>query len=173
MLKSIQKFFQQANADNKEVVMKQETKVQPEMTVVNDTADLSAQLASATEAMSAIEAKFAEMSAKYEVAQAALAVIEADKASLVAEAAAKRLASRTEAITMAVGTAKAASLLAATSSLDDTQFNAIVSAMATSFDAEAKSPLFQEKGVAATADAPEVDAVTRLANNIAKQFPTK
>jgi hypothetical protein len=112
-------------------------------------ADLGAQLETAV-------ASLAEMSGKYEVAQAALAAIEAEKAALVADQVAAKLASRREQIEAAIGTEKAAGLMAATEGLEDVQFNAVISALAGSVNAEASTSLFTEVGVTAEADASKI-----------------
>lgn len=132
-----------------------------------------ATLATQSEELAALTKMVGELSAKFEQTNAALEASEATKAALVAEATAKRLATRKEAIVAAVGTSKADSLMAATESLDDTQFNAIVGAMAASFEAEAKSKMFTEAGVAAEAVVAEVDPVEKLAAKVAAQFNPK
>jgi hypothetical protein len=101
-------------------------------------------------------ASLAEVSAKLEAAHAELAAIAAEKAELVATAAAAKLAARKEKIVAAIGTEKADALMVATGSLDDAAFEAVVSAMTGSMDAEAKSSLFTEVGVTAEADAAKV-----------------
>ena len=116
--------------------------------------------------MQALTELVQELSTKFEQAQAALNASEAAKAALVAEAATKRLATRKEAIVAAVGTDKAETLMAATETLDDAQFNAVVGAMAASFEAEAKSKMFTEAGVSAEAKQP-VDAETDTAKKLA------
>lgn len=113
-------------------------------------AELGVQLETAQTAL-------AEMAGKYEAAQAQLAAIAAEKAELVANAAAAKLAARKEKIVAAIGTEKADALMEATDALDDAQFNAVVSAMAGSVEAEAKTDLFKEVGVTAEADASKVN----------------
>jgi len=78
----------------------------------------------------------------------------AAQAALVAQAAEARLQERTEAIVKAVGdeATQLNTLLAATETLDDTQFKSVIGAMALSRDIEAKSEKFNEKGVSTKAD---------------------
>lgn len=157
MLKQIQKFF----SDPKEVSMKQEGKqtdtAAPEMAA--KLASTLEAMASQAEALQAVTDKLTEMSALYEGAQAALNAVEDAKAALVADAKAVRLAARKEAIVASVGTDKAESLLSATDALDDAAFKAVIGAMATTFDKEAKSPLFSEVGVSDKSESPDVAAV--------------
>lgn len=162
MLKQLQKFFagspaQPASAETQEedVNMTQTTE-QPNLAADNPTAELSAQLATVTTTLANLQASFTELTTKYEQAQAALNASEDAQKALATQAAAKRLEARTEAIKAAVGTSQLDSLLSATEGMADEQFNVIVSAMAKSFENEAKGPMFKEIGVAAEAPAAEV-----------------
>jgi len=117
-------------------------------------ADLVAQLATSTSALTELQASFAELTTKFEAAQAALAVVENEKKELATKAAEARLVARKESLEAAVGTIKAAELLTTLEVLDDTAFAAVVSTMKVNLDAEAKSAAFTEAGV--TAEAKEV-----------------
>lgn len=98
----------------------------------------------------------------------------AEKAAMITEAAEKKLSARKEKIVAAIGTTKAEGVMAATKDLDDASFEAIVSALTTSVDAEAKSEMFTETGASAEADASKVvDPVEKLAANLAAQFNPK
>lgn len=153
MKSALKKFFNSASADHKEEAENMATKEgQTEMTADNKTAELQALLESATTTLAATQSKLVEMSALYEAAQAALKEAADVEAALVADAAQKRMDARKQTIVASVGTARADALLAATDSLDDVSFNAVVSAMAGSFDAEAKSEAFKEVGVNAPED---------------------
>lgn len=118
---------------------------------------LDAELALAKDSIASLIAEVAELKALVEAADAALAAVNAEKAALVADAEAKRLAARKEKIVAAIGTEKADALMTATGSLDDTAFEAVVSALNGSIAAEASSDLFKEVGVAAEADASKVE----------------
>ena len=173
MLKEFMKRFSTVAKEEVEMV---EPKEQPEMSVVPNTAELSAlvaQLASQSEALLTVQTQFAELSTKYEAAQAALAAVEDAKAALVAEAAAKQLTARKEKVEMAIGTAKAPAVLLATEKLDDASFEAIVAAFSANLEAESKSPMFSEVGVAAEVETVAVDPVAKLAANLAAQFNTQ
>jgi len=98
----------------------------------------------------------AKVVAHAESLEAKVAALEAEKATTVATAEAKRLAARKEKIVEAVGTARADALMAATEALDDTAFDAVVSALKLSVDTEAKSEMFKEVGAAAEVDAAKV-----------------
>jgi len=157
MLKSIQKFFKQPEGEKEAVNMNQETP-QPELsaqlaTALDSVARQASDLQALTELVTEMSEKFNAASTALETTQAALQAAEDAKATLVAQAAAARLEARSKAIVDAVGTDKAPALLAATDSLDDEQFNAIVNAMAQSFEKEAATALFKEVGVAASGDA--------------------
>lgn len=146
-----------AQADiEKEVVNMTTATEQPivaETASTDASADLVAQLASSTSALTELQAAFAELTTKFEAAQAALAVVENEKKELATKAAEARLVARKEKIVAAVGTSQADALMAAVGGLEDAQFNAVVSAMATSREAEAKTEAFQEVGVSGNADA--------------------
>lgn len=166
MLNHLKKIFN--NVVEKEPEMVQETTQAPVL-AVDQTAELAtaqAALATQAEALSTALAEVATLKQGLEQVTALLAATQA-------EAATKRLATRKEAIVAAVGTDKAESLLSATETLDDTQFNAIVGAMAASFEAEAKSKMFTEAGVSAEAKQPvdaETDTVKKLAAAIEAEF---
>jgi hypothetical protein len=155
MLDALKKRF--LNAIQEEVEMVEPKTEQPQAAVTN-TAELSAlaaQLASQSEALLAVQTQFAELSSKYEEAQASLSAVEQAKENLIIDAKAKQLASRKAKVEAAIGTAKAPSLLAATETLDDVSFEAIVTSLATSLEDEAKTKMFVETGVAGEADAVE------------------
>jgi hypothetical protein len=154
MLKHLQKFFagepaQPALADKKEEVEMTEIEKATFAAAENKAAELSVALEAATATLADKDAAMAELAAKFEQAQAALAASESAQAEFAKRAAEKRLEVRTAAIAAAVGTGKVEALLAATDAMADEQFNVIVSAMAASFDAEAKTPAFKEAGVPA------------------------
>lgn len=133
-------------------------------------ADLSAIQAELTEALSQVTtaneliaemteahaAEVANLKAEIEAAKAALDAIEAEKAEMIAKAEAAKLAARKEKVVAAIGTEKAEGLMAATGHLDDAAFEAVVSALAGSVEAEASSDLFKEVGVDAEVDAAKV-----------------
>jgi hypothetical protein len=102
------------------------------------------------------EAALAEMTAKYEGAQAALTALAAEKEAMLAAHAAAKLAARMSKIEAAIGTEKAAGLMAATEGLEDAAFEAVVSALVGSVNAEANTSLFKEVGVTAEADATKI-----------------
>lgn len=106
--------------------------------------------------VAAAEAQVASLTAQLTEAQVALAAAAAEKQALVEDAETKRLNARKEKIVAAIGEAKAPALMAATESLDDAAFDAVVSALVGGVAAEANSPLFKEVGVAAEADASKV-----------------
>ena len=171
MLDKFKKYFSNsATADNtQEEAMSLEKDQAATALDTTAVANLTAQLSTVNDAMATLQEQFTTLSSKYEAAQKALNASEAATALLATQAAEKRLKERTEAITHAVGTAKVASMLAATDSLDDVQFNTIVSAMATNLDKEAEGKMFSSQGVAAEAPSlVEPDAVARLAAALAK-----
>jgi hypothetical protein len=116
-----------------------------------DVAGLQASLASLTAELAGANDKIAELTAFAEAAtefQAAQA-----KAALDAKTAVRKLA-----VVEAVGTVKADALMAATASLEDGAFNAVMAAMKTTTDTEAETALFKEVGVDATADTSKLAA---------------
>jgi DNA repair exonuclease SbcCD ATPase subunit len=120
-------------------------------------ADAAAQLQEVSTALETAVAAVAEADAKAAGLQAQLEAVNAEKIAAEAEAAAKRLTARKEKIEAAVGTSKSDALMAATESLDDAAFDAVVSALSLSVDAEGKTGMFKEVGVAAEADAAKVE----------------
>lgn len=147
------KFYKPAEADNKEEAEHMATKEgQPVMAADNKVAEMAALLESATTTLASTQKQLAELATQYAVAQSALQSAEDAKAALVADAAQKRMSARKESIVASVGTAKADALLAATDNLDDASFNAVVSAMSGTYEAEAKTAMFKEVGMAAKTD---------------------
>ena len=138
-------------------------------------AELTANLASVTEAMATMQNSFNELTAKYEQGQTLLATMEADKVSLVEAAKAKTVASRTEKLTAVLGTEKTPSVLAALSGLDDATFATVLGTYAASYEAEAKSAMFTEAGISAETKVPEdeQDTAKRLESKFNKQFNSK
>jgi hypothetical protein len=145
-----------AQADIEKEVVNMTTATEQPMAAENNSADLAAQLASSTSALTELQASFAELSSKFEAAQAALTVVENEKKEMVTKAAEARLASRKEKLVATVGSSQADTLMAAVGNLEDAQFNAVVAAMATSREAEANSEAFKEVGVSGNPDASKV-----------------
>lgn len=143
---------QPAQATQEEVVtMTQEleqTKASADNTAV---AELVAQLASQTEQMATMQAQMAEMSEKYEAAQAALNASADAQATLLAQAKAKTMASRTASLSAIMGDVKGPLMATSLEALSDDVFATVLSGYAASFEAESKSEMFVEKGVAAEA----------------------
>jgi hypothetical protein len=110
-----------------------------------DVAGLQAALASKTAELAEAQAKIAELTA--DVAAAVEFNAAREKAAAEAKAAARK-----EKIVAAVGTDKAASLLAATEKMEDGAFDAVMAALTTTQTVEAKTDLFKEVGVDAEAD---------------------
>ena len=103
-------------------------------------------------------AALAEMTVNFEAAQAALNALTAEKAELAVKAEAAKFTARKEKVVLAIGTEKADGLMLATQGLDDASFDAVVSALAGSVDAEASKGLFAEVGVSASADTTKIVA---------------
>jgi hypothetical protein len=134
------------------------------MTTKNVTEPVKALEAVAPEVFAALQAEVVEKDTQLSALAGKVAELEKSltqfaeaKAALEKEIQAKRLETRKNVIVEAVGTAKADALLAATDSLDDAAFTAVVSALGMSMEAEAKTPAFKEVGVDAKADAVKVD----------------
>lgn len=173
MLKKLQKYFStqvdnEAQAETQKEDVTMTTPNEQGQAPAENIAELAAQLATVTATLAEKEQAYTEMAAKYAEAQATLEAAEAAKADLAAQAAAEELQRRTDAVVKAVGTDKAEAVLAATAGLPREQFNVIVSAMATSVDAEANTKMFTETGAAAEAKAPVENAPTHFNQFIKK-----
>lgn len=137
-------------------------------------AELSASLATATDAIAAQEAKFAEMQSQLDKANASMAAVEAEKAQLAADAKAKVTATRSEKLVAKLGTEKAPAVLAALENLDDATFETVLGTYAANYEAEAKSAMFTEAGVGGEVKAEAVqDTAARLKASLDAQFKTK
>lgn len=175
MLERIRKAFS-ANADNPvaEATQHEEnvemTTNTEQLSAVESNAELVAELATQASALATLQASFAELNNKYTEAAAKLAEVEAAKASLVADAAAAKLAARKEKLELAVGDVKAAALLTTLEGLDDSAFSLVVESMTVNLDAEAKSALFVEKGVTASADAEKVVEAGSIKAKLEKKY---
>jgi hypothetical protein len=136
-------------------LFKSATKKEPEMAVVENIvvgATASAEYQELSANFAALTEQFAAQASALAEAVAALETFATEReASLAAAKAAKTLA-RTKTVEAKIGTAKAPALVTATESLDDTAFEAIVSALSVSLEVEGKSEMFREVGVDAEAD---------------------
>lgn len=119
---------------------------------------LDTALAALTGDLATAVASLAEMTINFEAAQTALNALTAEKAEMAVKAQAAKFTARKEKVVMAIGTEKADGLMLATQELDDAAFGAVVSALAGSVEVEAKTGLFQEVGVSASADTTKIVA---------------
>ena len=152
MLKEVMKYFKPAQATTEKVVTDMTTeKDQVALATDTTTAELTAQLSTVTEAMTTLQAQFAELTNKYMAAEAALAASADAQAMLVAQAAAAKLATRSTSLSAIMGDVKGPATAAKLEALDDTSFAVVLDSYAASYAAEEKSEMFVEKGVAAEA----------------------
>lgn len=108
-------------------------------------ADLGSKLEQALTAVSSLEAERDALAASMKAAEdAALATAEA--------AAAAKLTARKDKIVAAVGTERADAVFAAVEGMEDAQFEAVLAAMTSASAAEAKTPMFSERGATLDAD---------------------
>lgn len=121
------------------------------------TVDLSAQLATATEALAAASNHITELTAKHDALVASLSAFEAEKLAAAEAAKATLLASRGSKLEAILGSVKAPAALAKLSALDDATFEAVTSMMSETYEAEKESPMFKEAGVDAKAETLSVD----------------
>jgi len=126
-------------------------------------ADFDSYKADAEQLLTQATAEVAELKTKLEAANSVIAAAEQAKAIAEKQALETKMAARKEKIVAAIGTEKADGLMLATEALDDAAFNAVLSALAGSVEAEASTEMFKEVGVDAKAEAPKTDAVSRLA----------
>jgi hypothetical protein len=181
MLNQIKKEFNKLfNPISKDKTEMKKDQSQPEQAASEVVAKLDAALATIAakdETLKELSGKFTELSSKYDEMKKSFDAMLAEKAAMIAEAAQKRLSARKEKVEMAVGTEKASALLAATESLDDAQFEAIVEAMKTTLKTEAeKNPMFQEVGMAGEADhveTLEAAGVTKEAEMLKEKYAKK
>lgn len=172
MLEAIKKVF---SGEQKEVNMKQE-KVQPVLAANETTAQLSVAqeaLASKVAEFNALNEQFTQLSSELAQVKEALLAVESYKEQLIADGNKKRMDARKEKIVMSIGTAKADALMAATESLDDAAFEAIVGAMAVSFETEANTAMFKEVGVTAEAEAALVVEESSLEAALKQKYRSK
>lgn len=125
-------------------------------------AEFEAFKAEANALLEAAEAQVQEMTQalqdkteQVEALQAEVSQLKTSAEALMKTAEEKRLAARKEKIVAAIGTGQADALMAATTSMEDAQFEAVLAALAGKQETESKSKMFTEQGVAA-----EVDAAT-------------
>ena len=154
------------------------------LTLKLDASDLTAELsqmrtefetgiAALTADFQGAQSALAEMTANFEAAQAALNALTAEKADMAVKAEAAKFAVRKEKVVSAIGTEKADGLMLATQGLDDAAFDAVVSALAGSVDAEAKTGLFKEVGVNAEADTTKIVAESSVMKLIKQKKSTR
>jgi hypothetical protein len=112
---------------------------------------LTEQLADNVTAIAARDSKIAELTALVEAATEF-------KAAQEKAAAEAKVVARVTKLTEMVGTEQAASLQAATAALDDTAFDAVVSALSVKQKVEAANPAFKEVGAEGTTDQAKLTA---------------
>lgn len=154
MLKEyLKKVFNPAQAESQEEVVTMTQATEQPVAAADNTAvtEMVAQLASQTEQLTALQAELAAVQSQYDLATAALAQSAEAQATLVANAKAAVLQSRTASLSALMGDVKAPLLAASLETLDDATFATVLSGYAASFAAEEKSDMFVEKGVAAEA----------------------
>ena len=174
MIKALmKKISKPAQATTEEVEMTEQEKA-TFAAAETKAAELTVALEAAATTLAEKEAAFAALTEKYNAAEAALAQSAEAQATLVANAKAAVLTARTEKLSAIMGDVKGPQTAVSLESLDDEAFATVLSSYAANFEAESKSGMFSEKGVAAeAAPVEEVDAVTRLAANLAAQFKSK
>jgi uncharacterized protein (DUF3084 family) len=176
MLKHLQKYFKPAvqAAIQEEVEMTEHNEATALATAAT-IAELTASLEQATSALATREEAFAAMAAQVEQMSAALAASETAQAEFAAQAKAAVTAARKEKLETVLGTLGAAPVLASLEGADDATFATVLSAFSLNREAESKSEMFKEKGVAATVETPvdEADTATRLAAKFAAQYKTE
>jgi hypothetical protein len=163
-----------ASAENSEVVPEMTTQEQQPTAANEQLAEMAAALATATEAQATMQSQMAELATKYAAAEAALAASAQAQEMLISQAKAAKMEARTASLSAVMGDVKGPQMAVALESLGDESFATVLSGYAASFEAESKSEMFSEKGVAAEA-APvvEEDTATRLAASLAATFKTK
>lgn len=164
MLKEyLKKVFNPASAEHQEEVTQMTEQLEQTTPAADNTAvaEMVAQLASQTEQLSTLQASFAALNDKYAAAEAALAASAEAQAMLVTQAAAAKLQARTASLSAIMGDVKGPATAAKLEALDDAAFAVVLDSYAASYEAEEKSDMHQEKGVAA--DATPVAAVEESA----------
>lgn len=152
MLDNLKRFFKAPEGITQEEVDMTVKEGQPELVVDNKTAELSAQLESASMQLASANDTIAKLSTELNAVKESFAAVQKEKAEAMAQAASDKAQARREKVEAALGTTKADEVLAATKDLDDAAFESIVGAFALSFDKEANSPTFKEKGVTASTE---------------------
>lgn len=132
--------------------------------VMTELAALKTEMESFKAATEAMKAGYEEKLTKYAAAE--------EQAK--ADALQVKLGARMAKLKDSVGDEQAEKLMEATKDLDDAAFEKIAGAVAATYDAEANSEMFTEKGVDAEVKEPaKVDMVTRLAAKIDAEFAPK
>lgn len=116
-------------------------------------AEVSSALESTVELLKTVEAERDSVQEKLASMEVALAEAQSKIAQAESNAAAQKVKTREEKLTALLGTEKAPAVIAATSTLPDADFEAVLSAMEASSKAESKSKMFSEAGAAAEASA--------------------
>lgn len=130
----------------------------------NNTAEMAALLATATENFATLQSQFTELQTQFAQATVKLASLEAEKVAADGKAKALVQATRKEKLEAVLGTIPAASVFTSLETVDDNTFETVLNAFVANREVEAKSDMFQEKGVAAEApsDTPEESAEMKI-----------
>lgn len=118
-------------------------------------AEFAGYKATAEELLAAAEAANKELTEKLAALQEFAAAAEAQAAEAEAKAAQAKANARKEKLVEKFGTEAADKMFAAVESLDDANFEVVVSAMSLSFKTEAESKMFKEQGAEIETDAEE------------------
>ncbi len=159
-----------AQADN-------QTEEKVEMTKgTNEGLGLAAEMTDTVAALTAtVSALTEQLAAKVGEVAALTAQVEAAvefKAAQAAAAAEAKAAARLAALVGAVGTEAASGLMAATASMEDTAFDAVLAAVSLKTVAESASPAFKEVGVEGNADASKLSAEAVSGNRVLDYLKT-
>jgi septal ring factor EnvC (AmiA/AmiB activator) len=150
MLKQLQKYF-----NKEEVEMTIEGTINaPALEVqamATELSELKASFAEQTALVASMSENLEATNKALEEATAKLAAVAEEKATVEAAALQAKMDARMAKIVETVGDVKATALMEATKELNDVAFDAVLGAMATNMEAEAKSELFTETGVDAQA----------------------
>lgn len=152
--------------ENVTMDVKDDGVVAPATAETVDVVELQASLASKTAELTAATGKIAELTALVEAA----ADFHAAQTKAALEA---KLDARKAKVIATVGTEKAEALTAATASMEDGAFDAVMAAMATTATAEAATPLFKEVGVEASADTTKLVTGNATMDYLVSKYKTK
>lgn len=164
MLDHLKKTFGLTEATSADVNAEQVTELNTKLS------ELSTKFAEAEAVNLALTEQVSQLASQLQESQSKVAELSAKAEADLAAAVKAKADARMAKLVDTVGTVKADTLFAATKDMDDAGFDAIVNAVAATYESEKESPLFKEVGAAAEVDVASVTEKSALQKALEEKY---